>query len=290
MPSFKRLASSLLKPLVLTCFTICALLLTEIVSPASAIPKDAQLDFECLQEAYPGMFTGLQEQPDGSTLLILSDGRTLIYDDGRQKSFLEMLNNGDIEDSMRLPYPLEPARPVPGEEHDPGRIHSYALMKVLFGADKTEVKANLVHARLHTKNLMVHKRIAASLDAIQKALPALLKTQPELLPIFKHAIGCQCWRTIAGTNRLSLHSWGTALDIAPDQLTYWRWCKLMPHPLQQTFSPELVALFEANGFIWGGKWRHYDLMHFEYHPELLIKARKLQQRNSLTDSASCALQ
>mgnify|MGYP002637708491 CR=1 FL=1 len=25
----------------------------------------------------------------------------------------------------------------------------------------------------------------------------------------------------------------------------------------------------SNGFIWGGRWFHYDTMHFEYRPELL---------------------
>ena len=24
---------------------------------------------------------------------------------------------------------------------------------------------------------------------------------------------------------------------------------------------------ERNGFVWGGKWNHYDTMHFEYRPE-----------------------
>ncbi len=31
----------------------------------------------------------------------------------------------------------------------------------------------------------------------------------------------------------------------------------------------IVLVFEKNGFIWGGKWHHYDTMHFEYRPELL---------------------
>ena len=30
-----------------------------------------------------------------------------------------------------------------------------------------------------------------------------------------------------------------------------------------------VDAFEAEGFIWGGRWLHYDTMHFEYRPELL---------------------
>jgi len=28
-------------------------------------------------------------------------------------------------------------------------------------------------------------------------------------------------------------------------------------------------VFERHGFIWGGRWWHYDTMHFEYRPELL---------------------
>ncbi len=31
---------------------------------------------------------------------------------------------------------------------------------------------------------------------------------------------------------------------------------------------EIVRIFEKHGFIWGGRWHHYDTMHFEYRPEL----------------------
>ena len=40
---------------------------------------------------------------------------------------------------------------------------------------------------------------------------------------------------------------------------------------------EIVRAFEAEGFIWGGKWHEYDLMHFEYRPEIMAKARLLHQ-------------
>jgi hypothetical protein len=33
---------------------------------------------------------------------------------------------------------------------------------------------------------------------------------------------------------------------------------------------EIVAIFEKHGFIWGGKWYHFDTMHFEFRPELLV--------------------
>lgn len=74
----------------------------------------------------------------------------------------------------------------------------------------------------------------------------------------------------------SPHSFGIAVDLNPDKGPYWQWSKLRPHPLQKTFPSAIVSLFEDNGFIWGGKWEHFDLMHFEYRPELIIKAKKLR--------------
>ena len=36
----------------------------------------------------------------------------------------------------------------------------------------------------------------------------------------------------------------------------------------------LCRAFEDAGFIWGGKWHEFDLMHFEYRPELICKAKR----------------
>ena len=42
------------------------------------------------------------------------------------------------------------------------------------------------------------------------------------------------------------------------------------HPAYKNRIPmEIVRIFEKHGFIWGGRWSHYDTMHFEYRPELL---------------------
>ena len=50
---------------------------------------------------------------------------------------------------------------------------------------------------------------------------------------------------------------------------YWR-----PHHgaivYRNRMPAEIVAIFEKHGFIWGGKWYHFDTMHFEYRPELLV--------------------
>jgi hypothetical protein len=41
--------------------------------------------------------------------------------------------------------------------------------------------------------------------------------------------------------------------------------------LLDDYPQAIVELFEKQGFIWGGTWSHFDLMHFEYCPELLQK-------------------
>jgi hypothetical protein len=41
--------------------------------------------------------------------------------------------------------------------------------------------------------------------------------------------------------------------------------------MRNNYPQEIVELFEKHGFIWGGKWSHFDLMHFEYRPEMLKK-------------------
>lgn len=40
----------------------------------------------------------------------------------------------------------------------------------------------------------------------------------------------------------------------------------------------VVAAFERHGFIWGGKWYHYDTMHFEYRPDLIAIGRLAESR------------
>jgi hypothetical protein len=68
-----------------------------------------------------------------------------------------------------------------------------------------------------------------------------------------------------------MHSYGAAIDINTRTTTTWLWHRdwqadaaTLPH-----VPDDIVAIFERHGFIWGGKWSHYDTMHFEYRPELL---------------------
>jgi hypothetical protein len=66
--------------------------------------------------------------------------------------------------------------------------------------------------------------------------------------------GCYYPRFIAGTTKLSNHSFGLALDLN------------VPGNQRGTvgeMDPRVVAVFEEWGFTWGGRWRYTDPMHFE---------------------------
>jgi len=86
--------------------------------------------------------------------------------------------------------------------------------------------------------------------------------------------GTFAWRNIAGTDRHSMHSFGMTIDINTAYSDYWQWaCKCTNENavfIYKNRIPQLIVdIFEKYGFIWGGKWYHFDTMHFEYRPELI---------------------
>ena len=70
-----------------------------------------------------------------------------------------------------------------------------------------------------------------------------------------------------------MHSFGNAIDINIKFSNYWlNDLKAKGHLNYKNVIPlEIVKIFEKHGFIWGGKWYHYDTIHFEYRPELLTE-------------------
>jgi len=65
-----------------------------------------------------------------------------------------------------------------------------------------------------------------------------------------------------GTEKdLSNHSWGSAIDVNPQQ----NWLGKTPAAEGEPGSVlRLVPIAEANGWAWGGRWKTPDGMHFEY--------------------------
>ena len=86
-------------------------------------------------------------------------------------------------------------------------------------------------------------------------------------------------RAIAGTASAPHTATALPIDIAVKHSNYWRWDKADRKgepPTGTIRRPRSSIIFEKHGFIWGGRWFHYDTMHFEYRPELLEPEKKVQ--------------
>ena len=55
--------------------------------------------------------------------------------------------------------------------------------------------------------------------------------------------------------------------VVVSKSNYWEWDS--PMQWKNQIPQAIVDAFESEGFAWGGRWYHYDTMHFEYRPELL---------------------
>jgi hypothetical protein len=243
---------------------------------AQVATPDRARKTESLLAAYPDALTGVR----GNEILF-RNGTRLPFDDGKgSKDFAALLAHPDIEDMFAIPYPVGRPLAPPPLDFDPGRIRNAAFFRSMYGdCTKGEVVANLVEVAWLPKRSGVRVKmtringVADRLAAVSRELDALPDAYANyLLPV----AGTYNCRFVAGTERASAHGYGIAIDIAVARAHYWRWAKPGPnghYAYRNAIPYEIVAIFEKHGFIWGGRWYHYDTMHFEYRPELLIAAR-----------------
>jgi len=242
------------------------------------------IDLTVLLSCYPGDVTGLEVRPDGKIFLTMGHNKAVLpYDDGRSKSFEERLAHPDLEDMLAQTYTPGPPATMPQPNHDPGRFRVTAFFDAVYGSSAPEVQSHLAPVKVAGGQASFNSRngAARALAQVGERLKELLQKRPELRAYVLPLGGTFASRHIAGTERKSPHAWGIAIDLNPKNGSYWRWGRGVTAAyllsLQQTYPYALVRLFEECGFIWGGKWWHYDTLHFEYRPELLMKAELLKK-------------
>lgn len=231
-----------------------------------------------LIRAYPDFLSGVR-------------GNDLIWRDGTRmpvqlyplsRSPAEQLEQPDLAAQLMQSYPPGDCALPTDPADDPGRIRYTPFFARMYGERQQDVEARLVPvpwpgrrpgAAIKVTDI---NGVAGHLRAVAAELAALPR---EFHRFFDNPAGGFYWRPIAGTNRLSAHSFGIAVDINVSESHYWRnelggvggeppgW---RPARARNRIPREIVSIFERNGFIWGGKWFHYDTMHFEYRPELLL--------------------
>lgn len=235
---------------------------------------------QALLEAYPDM---IREITDGK--VILTDGRTVTYDDGRTKNFAEMLDDCDVEDMFARPYRLPD--PEPEYLEDVGRGRSEALFKAMYGNSAAAVQRHLVNVDWFGQRVRFNS-VNGAADSL-RAVARVLARHPELRSWLKSS-GTFYWRTVRGSKRQSAHSYGIAFDIDVDRSDYWLWKtgnnnELASVKYANRIPRKIVEIFQHHGFIWGGAWYHFDTMHFEFRPELLRYAKLVASKKSSSDTA-----
>lgn len=228
-----------------------------------------------LESAYPGSDLDL-----AAGQFVTPGGAVVAFGPARQVSDAARLQSATIGDMFAQTYPLDfdlNGRLTPWA--DPGRARNDALFRALYGDSAAEVRAALVTVRYASDRVRAEFAVttrhcvAAQLAA---ALAAAAALEPAPDAWFRDIGGSFNWRVIAGTDRLSSHSFGAAIDLNADLGGYWRWAGATEGAVgafATTIPPDLVAVMERFGFVWGGKWHHYDGMHFEYRPELILYSR-----------------
>ncbi len=233
-------------------------------------------DLLALMLAYPEHVNGAQRDNNGKVFLIMKSGKRILYDDKRVKSVEEKLNSPDLQDMLEQLYPLEPVTKLMDKNFDPGRARVYELIAEVYGASRQQVEKNLIMVNTGFGAFQFNKqnKAASSLKAAFTELRALAQTNKRISAFLAPCSGTYNYRMIAGTGRLSPHAFGTAIDLARDSRDYWKWAT--PEQGEKrllAYSKEVVEVFEKHNFAWGGKWGHFDILHFEYRPEIILKAK-----------------
>lgn len=109
------------------------------------------------------------------------------------------------------------------------------------------------------KFIRLHKRCG---HHFQRALKDILNNFDNEF-IVKHQLdqcgGAYNFRLMRGGNKLSVHSYGAALDLAPEI----NWFGRPYSPTIGMMPRAVVDIFAKQGIRWGGKWSKPDAMHFE---------------------------
>lgn len=180
-----------------------------------------------------------------------------------------LLENPDIKSQFLYNYPkfadiLPPLK-------DPGRIRNEEFFKALYGENEKEIRKSLVKVKWlpsHMDKVLLFNERNGAANALKRVSLELDKLDSEYISFLNNPSGTFNYRKIDGTNRLSAHSFGIAIDINVKSGDYWRWSKDLTYKNQ--IPKTIVDIFEKHGFIWGGRWKHFDTLHFEYRPELTL--------------------
>jgi hypothetical protein len=258
-------------------------------------------ELQALAEAYPDRVEGLRVR-NGQWALRM-DGTWYHWAEGRLLPE-EHLDRSDAFASLRFysNYELGPPRQrtVPPElaerlrgimesEERRERSRFNAFNDALYGvSSRVEAEQLMEWMDFLGRRTRVHPIVVEPLKRVDRRIMEAAADDPETAEFVEELfqIHGYNWRNIAGTGRRSYHAYGIAVDLLPIRWhggwAYWQWAYdsgieewwNLPLSDRWRIPQPVIDAFEAEGFIWGGKWLFFDNMHFEYRPESLALIRE----------------
>jgi len=270
----------------------------EIKPPEDAEPPEptrAEIVMKALARAYPDQIEKTEFKNDDWAILLRDTW--YYYAEGKILPESELENAANYRTYQFYNYPAElpPWRERTPEEterrrnwtqnrsENPLKRSDFFLNDLWQAPNRDETEKNLSQITFLGKPARIHKLILRQTNIVEEQIRAIGKTDTEVQIWINsiYTLEGYGWRNIARTQSRSYHSYGLAIDLLPKSLgkkqTYWLWTSQTREDWwnvsysERYHPPEsVIKTFEANGFIWGGKWPLFDTMHFEYRPEILI--------------------
>lgn len=151
--------------------------------------------------------------------------------------------------------------------------NTLALIDVPFFSFDTEVREGhaVVHAEIADEVRDVFEVLLKMKFPIARIIPVNAYDWDDNASMAANNTSAFNYRLIFGTNRLSNHSYGRAIDINPIQNPYTQrdGAVVPPGALYDTNQPgtitaDIALLFKSRGWQWGGDWQERkDWQHFE---------------------------
>jgi len=265
--------------------------------PAESLPAESQAEkiFRAMADAYPDRI-GKVEFLDGDWTIQVYDER-FYFAEGRLLPATLRDKTNEYTPHPFYPYPAElpPWQPPTPEEsarikeqeafrrQNPPKRSQHFYDALWRSRNYDESWSHVKQIRFLGVPVMVHYSILTQLSLVEEQILKASQTSAAVRQWINNlkTIDAWNWRNISASESRSYHAYGAAIDFLPKTLggleTYWLWTsrnisEWWTVPYSKRYQPpdEVIKAFESFGFIWGGKWRYYDTMHFEYRPEILV--------------------
>jgi len=257
------------------------------ISSVAFADDQTPLKASCYIRAYPDFFTAYK---DG--YLITRDGHRIPFDSRiNSKDYNRMVVDPHVGDDCFNPedalhWNYKSGSEIPTADRpptsDPGRIRPSVIFGYMYGTTRAQRIKRLrpvqwVDTSFGSSNTI----LVTTVNGVDKALEEVareIRNLPEdkkkdLKGIVFNTDGFSgyCDRPVrCYPHRTSAHAYGIAVDVNEDLSYFVGSHRSEAYRYRNNMPQFLVDIFERHGFIWGGRWHSYDIMHFEYRPELIL--------------------